>query len=804
MKPNAFVGLSIEGITVHARVGNEWHKAGHVPLDSPDLHAALAPLIADVETATGGPIRSKINIPNDQIKFITVPAVSGSPSDQSAVVSTAMEGQTPYAVDDLAIDWTTRADTTSIAAVALETLNEAESFAQEHGLNPVSFVASPPEGSFDGANGAQEPYFGTAPSAASLLGAGATVEPDQTPLAMKDRLEIAPPVVAPKVETTPEPAPEPEPKQETPAAAAKAEDAPNAQTPASSAEDTAPPVAFSTKRTVPLDENLEPQVVAPLQSSEGRPPALGGASRTEPPAPKATLQNPADPPEPPPNAPPVTGHPDGAAPVSADAMAASLDAPTKEDPFGTLPPARAARPRFLALILTAVLLAFLLVVALLAGGWDTASLSRLWSSETTQTAALPSDGAVDSAALDPNDPAFTSPSSEELADAESEPADLDGADLQPREATLIADPSAAPQRREQPAPVPSMSLDDARAAYAQTGIWQRAPSPQLLPSASELDSLYVASLDPSIGVSDAVALPSVRRLLGDDLPGRLSNPTAAGEAFVFGPDGLVIPSPQGTLSPDGITVFSGKPPLVPPVRDVAQAPVVEPDNALAELRPKARPENLSDGNEREILGGYTRTELAKLRPSLRPRGLVPAPAPAPTPEPEVAAAPPEDNNPSLVPIDPKPADVPETTPPVQAAPKPKGTAQAVARSITPKPRPRNFDREVARQKEAAQPKDNGRAVASVAPRTVKPSGKTPPTVARNATSKNEINLRRVNLIGVYGKTSSRRALVRLSNGRYVRVKVGDRMDGGKVAAISRSELRYVKRGQTVRLKVPSS
>jgi hypothetical protein len=60
----------------------------------------------------------------------------------------------------------------------------------------------------------------------------------------------------------------------------------------------------------------------------------------------------------------------------------------------------------------------------------------------------------------------------------------------------------------------------------------------------------------------------------------------------------------------------------------------------------------------------------------------------------------------------------------------------------------------------------------------------------------------VNLIGIYGKPSSRRALIRLGNGRYQKVKVGDRIDGGHVAAISNSELRYSKGGRNVVLKMP--
>jgi hypothetical protein len=61
----------------------------------------------------------------------------------------------------------------------------------------------------------------------------------------------------------------------------------------------------------------------------------------------------------------------------------------------------------------------------------------------------------------------------------------------------------------------------------------------------------------------------------------------------------------------------------------------------------------------------------------------------------------------------------------------------------------------------------------------------------------------VNLIGVYGTERDRRALVRLSNGRFVKVQVGDRLDGGRIAAIGRDELRYTKGGRNITLSVPS-
>jgi translation initiation factor 6 (eIF-6) len=67
---------------------------------------------------------------------------------------------------------------------------------------------------------------------------------------------------------------------------------------------------------------------------------------------------------------------------------------------------------------------------------------------------------------------------------------------------------------------------------------------------------------------------------------------------------------------------------------------------------------------------------------------------------------------------------------------------------------------------------------------------------------NALNLSRINLIGVYGTQSNRYALIRQSNGRYKRVEVGDRIDGGVVQAITANEVRYQKGGRLIALQMP--
>ena len=153
------------------------------------------------------------------------------------------------------------------------------------------------------------------------------------------------------------------------------------------------------------------------------------------------------------------------------------------------------------------------------------------------------------------------------------------------------------------------------------------------------------------------------------------------------------------------------------------------------------------------------------------------------------------------------------------------TRLAVAQARRPDTRPRNFDRVVARAQErlaraqpaaapAASPGSVGTgglapeeqaedAPVEIAAVAAAPSGPIPGGVAQAATQENVLTLREINLIGVYGRPDERRALVRLANGRYLRLSVGDSLDGGQVSAIDTNALNYVKRGRTIRLEIPN-
>jgi hypothetical protein len=136
--------------------------------------------------------------------------------------------------------------------------------------------------------------------------------------------------------------------------------------------------------------------------------------------------------------------------------------------------------------------------------------------------------------------------------------------------------------------------------------------------------------------------------------------------------------------------------------------------------------------------------------------------------------------------------------------RPSGLAKAVEAAVaaavtaavtTPEPAP------AAAPAPAPEPAPEAVEIDEPEPLEAVPNMPTTVTVARQATVKNAIDLGKINLIGVYGSSANRRALVRMPSGRLLKVKIGDRLDGGQVAAIGDSELTYVKGGRSFTLKI---
>jgi hypothetical protein len=987
MKPNFALSLSSEGIKLLHRAAGGWREVGEVDVTSEDLSGELAVLRKTAASLEPGGVRSKLLIPSSQIKYLTIDTVGLSEAACRKAAETALHGATPYEITELAYDISLDGSKTHVAAVARETLAEAEAFATEHRFHPVSFVAVPGDAPYLG-----EPFFGVTKGAVDLLETDETVEPDGIAVvvvgaiapqidALKVAEEVAPSSPEPETEATlaPEAASE-EPvtkaseepvAEETPSAeqvkqpeieepnakpseGATADTAPHFDMPSadqSIVENAAPEPKLETTpkpsmpaepeilaKTAPQSEpkhDIKPEQDPTPKSVIAPEPAVKGAAMPEllakaveaaksaadiEPEPKETSKQ-ADEPastisSKTPTAEPKPDTVDGTDTARALAAAAAtitvepkkptfsaakrIEAPTtaskpvtttvfnsrRSDPSGgakplggaargtvaasvaTPPPdssslnqptpmadsstqpkagffsrrqprkraaapvpaptvqvpvagteaarmtvfgARAdqigGKPRFLGLIMTVILLVFLAGVAAWAAVFLDEGITGLIKSDDGRTTASAPENQVDPEIIRTPDGIETT---QTAPDVTVQVAALDP--VLSAEDTAILD---ALQDTRQDPQRPVITEQEAAARYAVTGIWPLAPDTPLEQPNTPSEPAYRNGIDANSSSSDAIALPAPRGFETDGQLAAIASPPPFGQSTALDAAGLLIPTVTGVVAPGGFTLFAASPPAKPPTtlarissRTVATVPLAA--SPLLDFRPKNRPLGLTERSERAQLGGVSRIELAAFRPSLRPRSLqdrvrvaeeaakaaedakqeTEAARAAAAAEAATAAAAASLVTPQPTEVDPNAA--------IQSA-----TRFATPKSIRPDTRPRNFARIVKRAERAA-PKETRVAAAAVTvkPRTVSPKLPSKASVARSATVKNAINLRKVNLIGVYGKPSSRRALVRLANGRYQKVSVGDRIDGGRVSAISNSELRYKKSGRNVVLKMP--
>ncbi|MCZ0813389.1 hypothetical protein N5A93_14200 [Roseovarius sp. EGI FJ00037] len=818
MKPNFALTLSFDGLALLHRAYPGWHSVGEVSFDDPDLHGALAQLRDKGLALDSAGMTSKLVIPEDQIRYLDFDPDGASGEALEQAVHDRLSGATPYAIDDLAYDWSFEAGQVHVAAVARETLDEAEEFAARYGFNPVCFVAMPANGRFVG-----EPWFGEAAQAQQYIPSGALLERDSaairiigaapTPSFANEPEPTPAAQPAPQPEQPPEPQPEDQPEPETatePAPAtesAEGTDSPAQDAPAPNAgEEPAP--SFRSVRASRDDD--------PAPASR----RLEGAARG------LTTIAPADS-----AAPPVTGRPGDCARShdapdlratpgdrlhTGDSDSATSSDALKDDPAAAFftqrdaavssvtaappPPADekqrmtifgaresapvGGKPRYLGLALTAALVLFLVAVAAWASVFMDDGISGLFRSKPESQIALvpaPEDSPAD---IDESD----------AGDIASDPALQPVPEPEPESAPDLASRPAAEDSPAQPelaqTPGTELSSDQLLARYAATGIWQQAPEAPSAPGLMTLDDFYQTSIDTPVRSSDAVALPAVDALQPDTAPERPADPVAPGTRFVMDERGLVVATPDGALTPQGVLVYAGRPALTPgniPDRpsgaSIATALPEAETLRLFSVRPRTRPDNLTEQNERGRLGvgGRSRAEFAALRPRTRPEGIA---------RQQQAAA-----DPPLI-VDSEAVNAALTEAAQEPDPFASATPQAVSYSLKPNMRPGNFEKIV------ANTRTSDRSTPVSATQRVAPSAPTATTVARAATEQNAISLRQVNLIGVYGSPSNRRALVRLANGRYQKVQVGDKLDGGQVAAIGESELRYQKRGRNIVLKIP--
>ncbi len=870
--------LSFEGISLLTRVPGGWHLLGEVTLDSDDLASELTQLRQQAIDVAGPDFGTLLVLPNDQIKYLSLPAGRMSDKRRRAKATEALETNTPYRIDQLIFDLHMSGKTPQVAAVARDTLQEATTFATEHAFNPLRFTAIPPTGEFDKA-----PDFGLSDAARAgahvavdpvviqVIGTGPLVVPvqqepqppaDATPAATS--AAIAPPQVAAQVDPLENAAAITTAQNDAPAGGSVDVPMPAPSKPAPPPPPSAVDVAADPKTDVPPQPDAQPPketeqltlenplataaevpdtdptpaptpapAFASMRAQKVSAPAatptnsLGGASRD------VTGTNA-------PKIPPDTGTADfgalrfdpakavaglqvdaradlGAQDDAGDAsgagtfssnraktriapaaptLKAGMDGPdrtgrkSKSRPdavekqnmtvFGSRQQTIGGKPRHLGLILTFVLLAFLGAIAVWASIFVEDGVAGLFGGDAVETQLVSTPdvdvpqptaqenallvAATDGAPLDAPLNAPLGAPEDSLTDdiLALQDTEMQTALLAPMDADSLTD-SAEVEMMVDNGDLGALSQQDAETQYAVTGIWQRAPQPPAALYSDSSDDIYIASIDRDHAAIDAVALPALSNLTTDLLPQQQLSPVAADTRFALDERGLVVASVDGTLNPEGVMVYLGRPALLPPKypdRSGADAQSATPPDTdhLALLRPRLRPADLAERNQRATLGGLTLAELSKIRPQLRPLSAKQA------------------------------AEV-DTTP----------TKYAVKTSLRPRAKPANIA-QLAQRATATQSVASVVAVPAAA--SIAPAIPTTASVARQATIKDAINLRKVNLIGVYGTSSNRRALVRLSNGRYKKVQVGDRIDGGKVAAIGQDELRYLKSGKNVTLKMP--
>ncbi len=183
MKPNFALKISDENLSLLHRTARGWLEIGVADFASPDLEEALGYLRRSALGLAPHGISTKLVIPNSQILYTEVEAPGPDAAHRKKQIRRALaRGLHPMRSMTLVFDWRGTGARVQVAVVAKETLSEAEAFANNHRLNPISFVAIPDQGKFAG-----EPWFGASELAPTLLPEGEKVERDQDPITVVGR-----------------------------------------------------------------------------------------------------------------------------------------------------------------------------------------------------------------------------------------------------------------------------------------------------------------------------------------------------------------------------------------------------------------------------------------------------------------------------------------------------------------------------------------------------------------------------------------------------------------------------------------
>ena len=754
--------LSMEAVRLMRRDAEQWHEFAVEKLEGEDIETRLASLVANAKTAD--PV--DIFLPRDQILFTTVEV--DSDTDPNISIRSAMEGRTPYNLDELEIDWELSSpESAQVAAVARETLDEAEAFVTKGGLTvrafssldvPHEFPRFPvfaekhPNPTVTQVAPEAEPAFSTARAASALavddtpdksdpIEDVATEDPvvkvdDPTPV-----LQLPKSTLPPLNPGAPLPRPTSEPRVHTDIGAIVAQRRAASLTPSSGVtihrRDRAVPTPALAAIAAALSIGIAIIIWTIIPTSHQQTSGLAEETVTSPEPQVEEIVGVEPEPAPRPEFGPYTTEISVAAtqPKTPELASARQDLN-----WGALSEATATPP----------LQALSTDFSVNAGPQPTIVwLAGRPGALKDLEGYVPDTLAFLEAVAIPETPTVLA-SLTTQADALLQRGELFG--LPANEPAAMPELATSP-----PEPLPQEEV--------QVELIAEAPATE-----DPVVENEVAALDPEI-LEPTPTLPTITEpvspLTEDPAPTPELTTPVAEEPTVTEP---LVQEVETALEPEIV---------LPNPTELASS---VPDTA-----PPARPTAFETDIERQKFGGRTLTELSEIRPGERP-----------------ASAQME----ALIAL----ADAPPSE-------------LAVQTSIVPRGKPGDFDAIVAASLLQQRQEREARAVAAAtpdtsdaieaalaedaiaeprtrpedSPRVALPSNA---SVARQATIEDAIRLNRISLVGVFGRPSDRRALIRLPSGQYIKVEVGDRVDGGTVAAISDTALQYQKGGRTVALTLP--
>ncbi len=529
---------------------------------------------------------------------------------------------------------------------------------------------------------------------------------------------------------------------------------------------------------------------SPAEPSAPRTPKLGAAEGAIGHAPPISMPDPAPAavsapvsnPQPAPMPAPVVS----ARPASVKHVPAK-DLPQRKQNLAAMPGVKPRKSGMLGWILTAILLLSLLAAAaaseLLFTAYnalfsDTTAIASA-EDETGTVRAIPATNAeiLADAGQTAAAPTIAAPSENAVSAVAASPAAPAAVALASRSA------APAPARPVLPSAAATANTASANAALPELAQPELA-QPKLAPPVAQIQSANAPSA-PSVLITVKSGRPAVVPQPRPDLvlaaakvaaPADL--PTAQATSTIFADPALAAARPAPRPASLAAAAAAAAP------TEIAASPAPNADPALAGARPAPRPADIAAQGRAARLGSASASLVANAATNAAEAALLAA-APAIDPNLSTLAL----NISPVPPARPKGlrAAYEQKLADAKAAADAAAAQEATTRAASPTPSTDLAALEAEAEEEVTN-SSGGAGSRSV--------------VAKKATVKNAMDLSAVNLVGIFGSSANRYALIRQPSGMFKKLKVGDRFDGGRIAAITESEVRYDKGGELLALRMP--